>query len=63
MSIAEKFKLPLRDAVTVEGDLVLSDAADEDVLLIPADHWGPAHRLRFRELAEAFNAASRGCLP
>lgn len=54
--IADTFQLPLRAATTVEGDLVLSDAADEDVLLIPRDTWGPAHRLRLQELAEAFNA-------
>lgn len=56
--IADDFQLPLRATTTVEGDLVLSDAVDEDVLVVPRDTWGPAHRLRLQELAEAFNALS-----
>lgn len=55
--IDKKFKLPLRVTTTTEKDLVLSDAADEDVLLIPSSFWGQDDHSCLEELAKTYNAA------
>lgn len=59
MSIAEEFTLPLRAAVSTDGALVLSDADDQDVLVVGVGTFtgGGFVKQRLQELADAFNAA------